>query len=580
MRKLALLTLFLTVLVPLKARAFNTTTLNPADDTLAYVAMPLAVSDVCAVRGVQTDQVASLTAYMDQAQVSPEGFIDVFRYAPVALVYGSGRRPDFVQWVGTQVSDGVAGDQLVTVMERQLQTYGGDVVSAPRTYRRHYYEPRYYEPDYYDVAFESDYVPIGVRRYCERELLDPFALIDMPVAVADVCDLGVPYDRVGRLVVQLDLGDVEPWQTVELLRYAPPALLVSDFGQPDFAQYVYDQRVGGLSGYALVQITSQRLLTYNVVPQIDPVPQVYTGRTAFAPVAQNYVSPIDATTFVPPVVRTRIASGVAPGSGFQQPLAAPAGAPVAAPSPQVTRLLGERGSGAVVSNPGQARRELAQTTRAEREATRGTYVPPTGFPVAQTPQNFRERGGHMVPVGGAAVAPAQSNFTAARGGEGRHGRGAAPEQFRTFNPPTEIQHAPPPQTAIESRHGLGNGHEHVAGPRTFVAPPPQVMEPRGGRHIESGPQEFAPPRAVERHVEQHHEVAQPRAVEQPKVVAQPNFAPPPPPPPQQHGHGGGPPPQAVVAAPPPQPAAQANGRGQAGPPPGKPQDEKKKGKDH
>jgi len=79
MRKLALLTLFLTVLVPLKARAFNTTTLNPADDTLAYVAMPLAVSDVCAVRGVQTDQVASLTAYMDQAQVSPEGFIDVFR---------------------------------------------------------------------------------------------------------------------------------------------------------------------------------------------------------------------------------------------------------------------------------------------------------------------------------------------------------------------------------------------------------------------------------------------------------------------------------------------------------------------
>ena len=576
MRKLALLTLFMAALVPLKAHAFNSA-LNPADDTLAYVAMPLAVSNVCNVRGVQTDQVASLAAYMDQAQVSPEGFIDVFRYAPVALVYSSGRRPDFVQWVGTQVGDGVTGDQLVSAMETQLQTYGGDVVSVPRTYRRHY-EPRYYEPDYYDVAFEPDYVPIGVRRYCERELLDPFAMIDMPVAVADVCDLGVPYDRVGRLVVQLDLGNVEPWQTVELLRYAPPALLVSDYGQPDFAQYVYDQRVGGLNGYPLVQVASQQLLTYNVVAQIDPVPQVYTGRTAFAPVAQNYVSPIDSTNFVPPVVRTRVASGGgASGRGFQQPMVAPAGAPVAVPSPQVTRLLGERGTNSVVVNPGQARRELAQTNRAEREATRGAYVPQTGFPVAQTPQNFREHGGRMVHVGGPAVAPVEPNFTAARGGEGRHGQGASP-QFRTFNPPAVIQQAPPPQAAIESRHGGGSGREHVAAPRTFAAPPPQMMAPREGRHIEAAPQAFAPPR-----VEQRREVAQPRAVAQPQFVPQPRVFAPTPPPPQQHGHGGGPP-QATVATPPPQPVvAQANGHGQAGqagPPPGNPQGEKKKGKDH
>jgi hypothetical protein len=555
MRKLLLLTLFVAAVAPLKAHALIT-----ADDTLAYVAMPLAVSDVCDVRGVQTDQVASLAGYMDQAQVSPQGFIDVFRYAPVALVYSNGRRPDFVRWVGSEVDQGVNGDELVSAMEGRLRTYGD--LSIPRSYRRRY------ERRYYDVAFEPDYVPIGVRRYCERELLDPFALIDMPVAVTDVCDLGVPYDRVGRLVVELNLGDVAPWQTVELLRYASPALLEGGYyGQPDFAQYVYDQRIGGLRGYGLVQVASQQLTAYGVAPQIDAVPQAYIGRNSFAPVAQSYMDPIS-PAYVPQVVRTRVTSGLGSGRALQAPLAAP----VVAASPQVSRLLGERGATSVVSSPAQARRELAQTTKAEREATRGGYVPHSGIPVGQGPQNFRERGGRMVPVGGATVAPSQPGFAAARGGQGRHEHVAAPGGFTTFAPPAAVE---------QHRPAEGGGRGHVAAPRTFVAPPqvaapPQVMERHGRQHVASGPPVFAQPQAVE----QPRVFAQPRAAEQRRAAPQPQVATQPavsipPPPPQQHGHGGPPPQAAVAAAPAPQPAAQGHG----GPPAGNPPGQKKKGKD-
>src|SRR5262249_30688753 len=186
MRKLSLLILFLAVIAPLKSQALITT-----DETLSYVAMPLAVSDVTAVRGVQTDQVAQLVTLMDEAQVSPQGFIDVFRYVPVALVYNNGNQTNFVNWVQGQINDGVTGDRLVTVMERRLTTYGNNVVRVSEA--RSYVRPQ--------VVFERDYVPAGVTTYVERQLVEPFALIDMPLAVDNVVALGVPFDRVGNFVV-------------------------------------------------------------------------------------------------------------------------------------------------------------------------------------------------------------------------------------------------------------------------------------------------------------------------------------------------------------------------------------------
>ncbi len=85
----------------------------------------------------------------------------------------------------------------------------------------------------------------------------------MPVAVADVVDLGIPLGRVGSLVVQLNLGDVAPLQFVELMRYAPVALAVNGgyYVQPDFVQWVQAQRIDGMTGYPLVSAIDQQLAT-------------------------------------------------------------------------------------------------------------------------------------------------------------------------------------------------------------------------------------------------------------------------------------------------------------------------------
>src|ERR1051326_1118704 len=141
MKRLAL-SMFLLALVPWQAKAFIP--VNEQTDLLSYVAMPIAVSSVCEVRGVQTDRVGELVTYMDQANVPPAEFDDVFRYVPVALVMRTDRRPDFVEWVHGEVNQGVVGPALVTAMEQQLGTYGSGItvvshrVTTRYRYRHHH----------------------------------------------------------------------------------------------------------------------------------------------------------------------------------------------------------------------------------------------------------------------------------------------------------------------------------------------------------------------------------------------------------------------------------------------------------
>jgi hypothetical protein len=416
MKKILLLSILVAFIAPLKAHAFLSD-----EQVLSYAAMPLAVSNVCDVRGVQNDQVALLVSHMNRANVPPEAFIDVFRYVPVALVLNSGRRPDFVQWVGSEVDQGVMGDELVTVMERRLTSYG-EAVTVSRTTTR----IRRSRPRYYNVVYEPDYIPVRVNRYCEHELLDPYALIDMPIAVANVVELGVPIGRVGGLMVQLNLGYVSPVQTVEVLRYSSPALMGIDYGQPDFVQYVYDQRVSGLTGYDLVRVVDRQLPVYGISPQIDLSSPVYYGQNTYMPsVVQNYVSPIDAS-FVPTRVRTRMASFA--------PQVAPSVAVATPMSPQVQRLLDQRGS-AVVMNPAQARREIAQSMRHGRQTT--------------------------------AVAPAFAAPQPAIAAVHGHGRGRI---------------ATPTQTMVMHPHGPGQGKQHGRpqfNPQPVMAAPQAIQHGRG-----------------------------------------------------------------------------------------------------
>jgi len=525
MKKILLL-LALLAFLPLEARALNS---YDNSQILSYVAMPLAVSAVCDVRGVQTDRVGELVTYMNQANVEPTDFIDVFRYVPVALVLRTDNRPDFVGWVHGEVDRGVVGVALVTSMESRLRTYDDYVpVSNYRTRHRHYAR------ESYAYAYEPDYVPLTIRRHCDRLILDPLALVEMPVAVTNVYDLGVPYDRVSSLVVELNLGDVAPVQFVEVMRYAPVALVASNdyYGQPDFVQFVRTRRLGGISGYPLVMAVDQQLRYYDIAPQIDYQPPVYTSQTYYVPqVAQNFVDPVS-PAFFPTTVQTRIVPSFAAGrTAVNQP------APAIAAAPQVQRLLESPNGGAVVANPGQARRELARANRAQREA-----------PIAAAPVPF------------------------AQGRIENQGRGHGKEAAPVLTP--MISSAPPPH-----EHGRGHEKGHAVAAPSFV-PAPAATRPEHGRgHAAPA---FVPPPAATPAPQREH--GHGRGHEAPAFVQAPAATPAP----QEHGHGHGHGAPVAVApapvmAPAPAPVVEQHGHGHgqppnAGPPAGPPGQEKKKGK--
>jgi hypothetical protein len=573
MKKISIVLLLLLAFLPIEAKAFNT---YDSSDVLSYVAMPLAVSAVCDVRGVQTDRVGELVTYMDQANVPPADFIDVFRYVPVALVLRTDNRPDFVEWVHGEVDRGVVGGALVTSMESRLRTYDNYVPAASYRMRRHF------EREPYAYAYEPDYVPVEIRRHCDRLILDPLTLVEMPVAVANVYDLGVPYDRVNSLVVELNLGDVAPLQFVELMRYAPAALVINGgyYGQPDFVQYVRRQRVDGLTGYLLVQNVSQQMQVYGVAPQIDYGPPLYGNQTYYAPqTVQYYVPPLD-TAYVPTVVQSRVATNFAAArTTFNQP--APA---MVAPS-QVQRLLASPDRGAVVANPGQARRELARVNRAQREAPIAAVPPP--FAGSFAAPGGIENHGHRGMAGQQPVISAPVVESAHRGNGLGHGRQSAP----VLTP--MISSAP---ASLNQGHEHGRGHAAAAAP-PFVAAPQAVREEHGRGHAAAAAPPFvAAPQAVgEEHGRGH--AAAPAFVPAPAVTpappehghgrghggqqavaVAPATAPAPVPQPvmrEEHGHGHGQP--AVVAAP-AQPAVVAapQGQPQGQPPAGPPGQEKKK----
>lgn len=94
--------------------------LGGTSDPLALVALPLAVAAVADMTGVPTDQLASLVATLNNANMPVAQEIQIVRYVPVALVDNG---PQFVQFVQQQTSQGITGPALVPVVTQQLQTY-------------------------------------------------------------------------------------------------------------------------------------------------------------------------------------------------------------------------------------------------------------------------------------------------------------------------------------------------------------------------------------------------------------------------------------------------------------------------
>lgn len=130
--------------LPLPASALQT------DELLALVAMPLAVAAVSETTDIPMSDLMDVVALLNDAAVPPAQFIEVVRYVPVALVVNeTPERPRFVEFVRTQEQQGLRGLRLVTVIEREIRTYGlpgVNLVGTPRV-----------------VVIDDDFVPVVVR---------------------------------------------------------------------------------------------------------------------------------------------------------------------------------------------------------------------------------------------------------------------------------------------------------------------------------------------------------------------------------------------------------------------------------
>src|SRR5438876_3241 len=113
MRKLIV---FLALMViPARLPAFST------QDALGLVALPLAVAAVSDISGVPQSQLADLVSTLNNANVPVVQEIQVIRYAPVALTADNGQ--PFVEFVQTQVDQGITGPALVPVVTQRIQTF-------------------------------------------------------------------------------------------------------------------------------------------------------------------------------------------------------------------------------------------------------------------------------------------------------------------------------------------------------------------------------------------------------------------------------------------------------------------------
>jgi hypothetical protein len=241
--------------------------------------MPLAVAAVSNVNGVPQTRLADVVVALNQANVPPTRFVEVIRFVPVALVVQKDE-PDFVQFVQTQVSQGVTGNALVDAIVNQLQTrFNVTPVLALNG-----------EPT--TVVLQDNFVPdVVVTRVATvtpvaTTTVDPLSVIALPLAVAAVADItGVSRNELANLLVTLNNANVPAPQVIQILRFAPVALVV-DNGQP-FVQFVQQQTAQGVTGPALVPVVVQQLQTFfpakTKVVVVEPTPQRIVVERDFVP---------------------------------------------------------------------------------------------------------------------------------------------------------------------------------------------------------------------------------------------------------------------------------------------------------
>lgn len=271
--KLPLLLALCVLVFPSAASALQT------DDLIAISAMPLAVADVVALPDVPQNDVISVVTTLNRAAVPAPQFVEIVRYAPVAIV--APEEPRFVTYVTQEYDRGIVGEPLALAIADRYQTYGINDIAIT-------------DPPVLTVVEQREVLPqVVVTRFQPVEF-DPVALIAMPLAVAAVSNLAnVPASDLMQFVTALNQARMPAPQFVEVVRYSP-VVLVDRTASPQFIQFVSTEIDRGITGRPLAYAIANRYEAYDPVDidVVAPRPRVI----------------VDRDEILPPVVTTRVAS--------------------------------------------------------------------------------------------------------------------------------------------------------------------------------------------------------------------------------------------------------------------------------
>lgn len=258
--------------LPISANALET------DELIALTAMPLVVAAASELTDVPADELMSVVSTLNNAQVRPTQFVEVVRYAPVAIV--SPAEPRFSTYVATEYGRGIVGDPLAVEIAERYPTYG--VVD----------EIHLVDPPVLTYVERREILPQYVVTRFEPQPVDPLALIAMPLAVAAVAETtDVPAGDLSSFIAALNRARMPAPQFVEVVRYSP-VVLVDTTERPVFLRYVTTQVDRGIIGRPLAFALADRIGIEDISR-----PRILVDRDVDRDIA-----------ILPPVVTTRLAT--------------------------------------------------------------------------------------------------------------------------------------------------------------------------------------------------------------------------------------------------------------------------------
>lgn len=256
--------------LPIGANALET------DELIALTAMPLVVAAAAELTDVPMSELMNVVSTLNNAQVAPTQFVEVVRYAPIALVAPA--EPRFTTYVTTEYARGIVGEPLALSIAEQYPAYGVEEIEIV-------------DPPVIAYGERQTILPQVVVTRFQPQPFDPLALVAMPLAVAAVAEVtDVPAGDLISFITALNRARMPAPQFVEIVRYSP-VVLVDTNERTLFLRYVTTEIDRGVIGRPLAFALAERLRVEDI-DILDPPTTVI----------------VDRDEFLPPIVRTGVAT--------------------------------------------------------------------------------------------------------------------------------------------------------------------------------------------------------------------------------------------------------------------------------